>query len=97
MSNEDLEYRLMNGGLARISPMVFMNFLKICMTSFNEYGWRDWSLTESIPHITRAEWLEIYKYINMDELTHMINLYQDSNQIVPNAKYLACPTHRCTS
>ena len=52
MDNVKLEYRILNGGLSGISPIAFMNFLRIYMISFHEYGWRNWNLSDSLPRIT---------------------------------------------
>ena len=85
MDNVKLEYRMLNGGLFGISPIAFMNFLRIYIISFHEYGWRRWNFHDSLPHIGEGEWEEIYKHVPRDNLTILINLYQNPAQILPNS------------
>ena len=85
MDREKLEYRMMNGGLSGITPLAFMNFLRIYIISFHKYGWRNWSLSDSLPCITNEEWEEIYRHVPRDNLTILINLYQNPSQILPNS------------
>ena len=55
------------------------------MIFFHEYGWGNCNLHDSLPHITDEEWEEIYRHVPRDNLTILINLYQNPAQILPNA------------
>ena len=86
MNNEELEHRMMNRGLSGISPLAFMNFIRIYLISFHEYEWRNWkNLSDSLPRITNEEWEEIYRYVPRDQLTTLINLYQNPSQMLPTS------------
>ena len=76
MSNEDLEARLMNGGLSRIPPAALMNFLRIYMLRLHEFGWMTGDLIQNIPQITNKEWSVIFANCTDEQRTLLINLYQ---------------------
>ena len=84
MSNEELEFRMMNGGLSGIPPLAFANFLRIYMISFNEYRWRNWTFIESLPILTQNEWEEIENMMSGEQLNLIINLYRNPFQILPS-------------
>ena len=54
------------------------------MTCIQEYGWRNESLQQNIPHITREEWPVIFANCNDEELTVVVNLYHNPGQMMPN-------------
>ena len=55
------------------------------MISFHEYGWRSWNLHDILPHMADEEGEEIYRHVPRDNLTILINLYQNPAQILPNS------------
>ena len=84
MNNEDLEARLMNGGLSRIPPAALMNILRIYMLRLHEFGWMTGELIQNIPHITNEEWPVIFANCTDEHCTTLINLYQRPGRLILN-------------
>ena len=75
MNSEDLEARLVNGGLSKIPPAALMNFLRIYMLRLHEFGWMTGDLIQNIPQITNEEWTVIFANCTEEQCTTLINLY----------------------
>ena len=75
MGREDMEARLITGGLSRISPAALMNFLRIYMLRLREFGWMSGNLVKNIPHVTKEEWAIILANCTEEERITMINVY----------------------
>ena len=81
---EDMEARLVTGGLSRISPAALMNFLRIYMLRLREFGWMSGNLVQNIPHVTKEEWTIILANCTEEERITMINVYQRPGSLMPN-------------
>ena len=84
MSSGDLEARLMNGGLSKIPPAAFMNFLRIYMLRLHEFGWMTGDLIQNIPQITSEEWTVIFANCTEEQCTTLRNLYLRPGRLMPN-------------
>ena len=84
MNSEQIESRMMTGGLNGIPPLAFVNFLRIYMISFNEFRWRDWTFIESLPVLNQREWEEIQGILPQEQINLIIALYQNPHQMLPS-------------
>ena len=84
MNREDMEARLITGGLSNISPAALMNFLRIYMLRLKEFGWMDGDLVKNIPHVTKEELTYILANCTEDERMTIINIYQKPGSLMPN-------------
>merc|ERR1712240_619145 len=84
MDREDMEARLITGGLSNISPAALMNFLRIYMLRLKEFGWMDGDLVKNIPHVTKEELTYILANCNEEERMTLINIYQKPGSLIPN-------------
>ena len=84
MSREDMEVRLMNGGLSKIPPAALMNFLRIYMLRLHEFGWMTGNLVQNIPQMTSEEWTVILTNCNEEQRKTLINVYQRPSSLMPN-------------
>ena len=53
LSEADIEARLTYGGLSKIDPLAFLNVLRINVIGLGIEGWRNWTLMDVIPQITK--------------------------------------------
>ena len=84
MNREDMEVRLMNGGLSKFPPAALMNFLSIYMLRLHEFGWMTGNLVQNIPHRTNEEWTVILANCNDEKHTTLINVYRRLSSLMPN-------------
>ena len=55
LSQEDLEAKLLKGGLSKISPMALMNFLRIFMLRLKDFRWKNGEIDQNIPVTVHAQ------------------------------------------
>ena len=84
LSPEDLEAKLINRGLSKISPMALMNFLRIFMLHLKDFRWKNGKIPQNIPEINADEWPQILSHCTKQEFLSLINLNGDPKAAMPN-------------
>ena len=84
LSQENLEAKLINGGLSKIPPMALMNFLRILLICLKDFRWRSGKIAQNIPVINASEWPQILSHCIEQEFQFLVNLTGDPKAAMPN-------------
>ena len=84
LSPENLEAKMMNGGLSKISPMALMNFLRILLLRLKDFRWKNGKIAQNIPEINADEWPQILSHCTKQEFQFLIKLNGDPKAAMPN-------------